>query len=476
MHHTAWRDASTWAKGGLALSTGSDESARMFDAALSQFLGYYEDRETGGLGGAIQTCLQSDENCIMGHVIANAYEFMTMTCGAFDDPSKAHVGEMVNKAQAPGVTDREKKHVSAMQLLADGQFQNASLLWQEILMEHPMDILALRLAHDCCTLLGAKDQLRDIPARVLTTWEKTAGGEPLPHMSFVYSMYALGLAETNYFDEARGNAQRALELNPRDAMAHHVFALTCFYQGRLSEGVSFLRTHLEAWKPCAAFAVRNFWLLGLLLVEGGDAGEALSIYDTEIVPRILSSMVVTDCTDATNLLFRLCLEGVDLGERWRELHALGFVHRDEHVLATVDVHIMASAICTGLASEGLDLICSQKFYSRNGSGDNVGATADIGVPVSQALLSWAEGDYSTAVSTLLPIKYSLDRLGFTRLHRDVFHVFLICVGLQSPKDLHKSMVRLHLEERKRLMGKTPFTKRLDLRALTGRAESMSNGN
>ena len=61
------------------------------------------------------------------------------------------------------MTEREKKHVSAMQLLADGQFQNASLLWQEILKEHPMDILALRLAHDCCTLLGDKDQLRDIP-------------------------------------------------------------------------------------------------------------------------------------------------------------------------------------------------------------------------------------------------------------------------------------------------------------------------
>jgi hypothetical protein len=31
------------------------------------------------------------------HVIANAYEFMTMTCGAFDDPSKVKAAETGRK-------------------------------------------------------------------------------------------------------------------------------------------------------------------------------------------------------------------------------------------------------------------------------------------------------------------------------------------------------------------------------------------
>ena len=69
------------------------------------------------------------------------------------------------------------------------------------------------------------------------------------------------------------------------------------------------RSHVDEWKSAAAMSVRNFWLLGLLLIENGDAGGALEVYDQEILPRILSSMVVVDCNDATNLLFRICLEG-----------------------------------------------------------------------------------------------------------------------------------------------------------------------
>ena len=57
-----------------------------------------------------------------------------------------------------------------------------------------------------------------------------------------------------------------------------------------------------------------------------------------------------------------------------------------------------------LVFPGQDLICSQKFYSRNGSGDNVSATAEVGVAVSEALLAWAEADYVNAVAKMTPIR------------------------------------------------------------------------
>jgi len=487
----AWRGLSSWASAGLPLSTGNEEAAKMFDAALTQFIGYYEDRETEGLGGAIHQCLTADNDCVMGHVIANIYEYLTMACGAFDDPSKAHVGEMSLKAQGGQTTEREQKHVLAVQQLADGQFHKACLLWEEILTTNPLDILALRMAHECCLLLGAREKLRDIPARVLSAWERAGacpgkGGADSapPHASVAFSLYAFGLAETGAFDAARDAAQTALKLNAQDALAVHAFGLACFYEGRLEEGIEFVRSRTESWKTAPALAVRNFWLLGLLLIENGDAGAALSIYDQEILPRILASMVVVDCNEATNLLFRLCLEGQDVGERWRELYNLGFVHRDEHVHVSTDVHLVVSTLLTsglgedgmsgGAASigEGQDLICSQKFYARNGSGDNVVATAEVGVAVSEALLSWVEADYVNAVAKLTPIRYELHRLGFSRLHRDVFNVFLICVGLQSPKKTDAAAVRLLLEERKRRMGNTPFVEKYHLSLVSGAADGI----
>jgi len=483
MHHAAWRDVASWASSGLALSTGSDESAKMFDAALTQFIGYYEDRETEGIGGAIHKCLQADDNCIMGHVIANIYEYLTMACGAFDDPSKAHVGEMVLKAQEVAATDRERRHVSAVQQLVDGQFHNASLIWEEILTTHPLDILALRMSHECCLLLGSRDRLRDVPSRVISAWERVSSSSAskgasaaaeaaaaAPHASFAFSLYAFGLAETNAFDAAREVAAVALRLNAKDAMAAHAHALACFYQGRLEEGIEFLRCRVEDWKTAPAMAVRNFWLLGLLLIENGDAGAALNVYDEEIVPRILGSMVVVDCNEASNLLFRLCLEGHDVDRRWGELYNVGFVHRDEHVHVSTDVHLVMSALLTSggdsaAIGEGQDLICSQKFYARNGSGDNVAATADVGVAVSEALLAWIEGDFAGAIAKITPIKYDLHRLGFSRLHRDVFNIFLICVGLQSPKKEDTAAVRLLLEERKRQLGSTPFVEKYHMNIL-----------
>jgi len=485
MHHT-WRDVAAWASAGLALSTGNDEAAKMFDAALTQFIGYYEDRETEGLGGAIQQCLQADEDCVMGHVMGNIYEYLTMACGAFDDPSKAHVGEMSIKAQDPRTTERERKHALAVQQLADGQFHKASLIWEDILATHPLDILALRMAHECCLLLGARDKLRDIPARVLTAWErvacasKGASAETAPpHASTAFSLYAFGLAETGAYEAARNNAKTALNLNPRDAMAAHACALANYYEGRLEEGIEFLRSRVNEWKSAPAMAVRNFWLLGLLLLENGDTNGALDVYDQEILPRILSSMVVVDCNEASNLLFRICLEGGDVGERWRELYNLGFVHRDEHVHISTDVHLLVSTLCTTGESgnganveEGQDLICSQKFYARNGSGDNVGATSDVGVTVSEALLSWVEADYVNAVAKMTPIRYDLHRLGFSRLHRDVFNIFLICVGLQSPRKEDTAAVRLLLEERKRQMGNTPFVEKYHLSIVSGAADGI----
>merc|ERR1719383_679930 len=183
--------------------------------------------------------------------------------------------------------------------------------------------------------------------------------------------------------------------------------------------------------------------------------------------------------DATNLLFRLCLEGMDVGERWRELYNLGFVHRDEHVHVSTDVHLLVPTLLAagdeGNAaniSEGQDLICSQKFYSRNGSGDNVSATADVGVTVSEAMLAWVEADYVNAVAKMTPIRYDLHRLGFSRLHRDVFNVFLICVGLQSPRKEDTAAVRSLLEERKRQMGNTPFVEKYHLSIVSGAADAI----
>ena len=96
--------------------------------------------------------------------------------------------------------------------------------------------------------LFSSDKLRDIPARVLTAWERlaspskgAAADSAPPHASAAFALYAFGLAETGAFDAAKTAAKTALQLNANDAMAVQAYGLACFYEGRLEEGIEFVR-------------------------------------------------------------------------------------------------------------------------------------------------------------------------------------------------------------------------------------------
>ena len=54
-------------------------------------------------------------------------------------------------------------------------------IWEEILIEHPLDLLALKLAHDCYFYLGLQPQMRDSVARVIVYWQPD-----LPHYGFIF--------------------------------------------------------------------------------------------------------------------------------------------------------------------------------------------------------------------------------------------------------------------------------------------------
>ena len=50
-------------------------------------------------------------------------------------------------------------------------FLKACDVWEDILVDHPTDMLALKFAHDGYFYLGAKTRMRDSVARVLPHWK-----------------------------------------------------------------------------------------------------------------------------------------------------------------------------------------------------------------------------------------------------------------------------------------------------------------
>ena len=62
----------------------------------------------------------------------------------------------------------------------------ASDVWEDILMDHPHDLLALKFAHDTYFYLGYGPQMRDSIARVLPEWNKS-----IPLYGFVFILFEI---------------------------------------------------------------------------------------------------------------------------------------------------------------------------------------------------------------------------------------------------------------------------------------------
>lgn len=45
---------------GIRLSTPSNEAAKLYDAAISQFVGWYDDKQLDGLEGSMKKMLEAD--------------------------------------------------------------------------------------------------------------------------------------------------------------------------------------------------------------------------------------------------------------------------------------------------------------------------------------------------------------------------------------------------------------------------------
>lgn len=51
-----------WINEGMPLSTQSNEAAKLYDAAITQYIGWYDDVNVNGLSGSLDKMLEEDPN------------------------------------------------------------------------------------------------------------------------------------------------------------------------------------------------------------------------------------------------------------------------------------------------------------------------------------------------------------------------------------------------------------------------------
>jgi tetratricopeptide (TPR) repeat protein len=402
---------------GLALTTESEAAASAYNEAIQAYFEYRLNT-----GKCVKRALEADPEFAMAHCLMG-YLFMLFGTTAVLDKARAAL-VAASKCGADRITPREAAHIAALDAWLGGDMERTCALWDEILVEHPLDLLALRLQHFALFWMGRSADLRGGPARVLDAWDPSVAG-----YGNVLGMLSFGLEECGAYGEAEAMGKKAVEIDPEDLWALHAVAHVLEMQGRLAEGIAWLDYPAEAWDDRNPFRGHLWWHRALFFLERGDHDETLAIYDRSIRPD--PSDFYLDIQNAAALLARLKFLGVDVGARWAELADNVETRLDDHVLAFTDASAMMALAADGRTQAAGRLLASLHAFAAT-PGNTAAATMEpVTIPVCEAILAYGQGDHARAVDLLLPLRHAFIRMGASHAQRDVFHQYLIEAAIKA---------------------------------------------
>jgi tetratricopeptide (TPR) repeat protein len=295
--------------------------------------------------------------------------------------------------------------------------------------------------------------LRDRIAQVLPHWDKD-----VPGYGYLLGMHAFGLEESNRYEDAEARGREAVALNPRDPWAIHAVAHVMEMQGRLDDGAAWLHARVSDWSEDNMLAVHNWWHLALFLLEQERYDEVLALYDAHL--NRPAPAIALDLVDGAALLWRLHLRGVDAGARWAALADDWYTRGAAGYYAFNDVHAIMACLGAG-REDAVAEIRAAMAGAAIGQGTNAMMSRDVGLPVADAMIAFARGDYAATVALLMPVRILTHRFGGSHAQRDVFALTLIEAALRGR---HANLAAALVAERAALKPMNP-----SLAALAGRA-------
>jgi len=347
---------------------------------------------------------------------AMAYALQAYLLVCSRDPRRVHSARTVlaRAAALPG-NERERMHLAAIAAVLADRYDLAKAHLSDLLARHPRDLLALQAVHALDYATGDIDGMIERVAGVLPAWSNGVPGYPS-----VLAMHAFALEEIGELEFAEERAREALASNPGNARAHHVMAHVFEASERADAGLSWLNAHAAAWQPDTTVATHGWWHLALFHLERREADAALALYDARV--RRERSTDVSDLIDASSLLWRVRLQGIDVEARWTELADAWDGHIDDGFCSFSDVHAMLAFVGArdDARARRLELaLAHSRRSTRHGE-----TTRRLGLPACRALMAHGRGDDGLAIALLASLPTRAHRLGGSHAQRDVLHLTL----------------------------------------------------
>ena len=106
--------------------------------------------------------------------------------------------------------------------------------------------------------------------------------------------------------------------------------------------------------------------------------------------------------DASALLWRLKLRGVDLGDRWTAIADRWQPLIEDKLYAFNDCHAVMALLGAGRIGEAERTVSIMTETARKQS-DNAAMSRDVGLPLARALLAFEHGKYAATIDLLRPL-------------------------------------------------------------------------
>jgi hypothetical protein len=200
-------------------------------------------------------------------------------------------------------------------------------------------------------------------------------------------------------------------------------------RGDLDAGIPWLADNAQHWAPESGFAYHNWWHLALLHLDRGDVTQVLKLYDEQVRPNP-DSQVILEGIDASALLWRLHLEGVDVGDRFERLAACWQRAAEDTIYAFNDLHAIMAFLGAGYAVDAERTLKAMRAAAAGG-GDNAYVTRKVGLPLAEAFIAFEAGRYGEAVEKIAATRAIAQRFGGSHAQRDVLTLTALHAALRG---------------------------------------------
>jgi hypothetical protein len=401
---------------GLAVSTSSMEAAASFDRTILAYLKLRAD-----IPQHLARTLAADPQFGLAHCLAGYFAMLSYKLANVPVAAEAARAARAMMAKA---TARERAHVEALDAWVAGDLDRTLTIWDSIVTEYPMDVLAFRLAHFNNFWLGRREVMLASVKQAFPKW-----GRDMPGFGTVLSCRCFAYEECGDYATAEPSGWAALEIDPADFWGAHAVAHVMEMQGRQREGIDLLAKLEQHWTGGNNIVHHLWWHRSMFHLERHEFDEVLDLYDRRFrnldspLTQALPDLYI-DVQNAASMLFRLERQGIDVGDRWIEIADKAEQRVGDCLSAFTQPHWMMALAATRRDDVAQRMLDAMRVFGL-GHGAVAQVVGTIALPISEAVLAHGRGEYGRAVDLMKPILDEMYRLGGSHAQQDVLEqVFL----------------------------------------------------